>query len=47
LPLTHAVKLLRGLWFGEPWGKHLLETAVLGGILVVCTIVAARFFRWD
>jgi len=47
LPLTYAVKLLRGLWFGEAWGKHLLETAVLGGILVVCTIVAARLFRWE
>jgi len=47
LPLTYAVKLLRGLWFGEAWGKHLLETAVLGGILVVCTVLAARLFRWD
>jgi len=37
LPLTYVVKLLRGLWFGNEWGEHLLETAVL----------AARFFRWE
>jgi len=47
LPLTHAVRLLRGLWFGEPWGDHLLETAVLGGVLVVSTALASRLFRWE
>ncbi len=47
LPLTYVVKLLRGLWFGETWGAHLLEVAVLGGILVVCTALAARLFRWE
>jgi len=47
LPLTYVVKLLRGLWFGEGWGDHLLEVAVLGGILVVCTALAARLFRWE
>ncbi len=47
LPLTYVVKLLRGLWFGETWGQHLLETAVLVGILGICTAVAARFFRWE
>ncbi len=47
LPLTYVVKLLRGLWFGDTWGDHLLEVAVLGGVLVICTIVAARFFHWE
>jgi ABC-2 type transport system permease protein len=47
LPLTYVAKLLRGLWFGETWGDHLLEVAVLGGILVVCTALAARLFRWE
>lgn len=47
LPLAYVVRLLRGLWFGDSWGEHLLETAVLGGILVVCTALAARIFRWD
>ena len=47
LPLTYVARLLRGLWFGEAWGDHLLEVAVLGGILVVCTALAARLFRWE
>jgi ABC-2 type transport system permease protein len=47
LPLTYVVKLLRGLWFGETWGQHLLETAVLLGILGICAAVAARFFKWE
>lgn len=47
IPLTYVVKLLRGLWFGDAWGDHLLETAVIGGVLLVCTALAARFFRWE
>jgi len=47
LPLTYVVRLLRGLWFGDTWGEHLLETAVLAGVLVVCTALSARFFRWE
>jgi len=47
LPLTYVVRLLRGLWFGDAWGEHLLETAVLSGVLLVCTALAARFFRWE
>ena len=47
LPLTYVVRLLRGLWFGDTWGEHLLETAVLAGVLLVCTALAARFFRWE
>ena len=47
LPLTYAVELLRGLWFGNPWSDYLLATAVLLGVLVVCTALAARFFRWE
>jgi ABC-2 type transport system permease protein len=47
LPLTYVVRLLRGLWFGDAWTDHLLEMAVLGGVLVVCTVLAARFFRWE
>ena len=47
LPLTYVVRLLRGLWFGDAWGEHLLETAVLAGVLLVCTALAARLFRWE
>ena len=47
LPLKYAVDLLRGLWFGKPWSDFMLATAVLLGVLVVCTALAARFFRWE
>ncbi len=47
LPLTHGVNLLRGLWFGEAWGAHLLEVAVLGGMLVVGMAVVRFTFRWE
>lgn len=47
LPLTYVARLLRGLWFGEPFTDHLFEVAVLAGILVVFGAAAARTFRWE
>ncbi|HEY76016.1 MAG TPA: ABC transporter permease [Thermoflexia bacterium] len=47
IPLTYAVRLLQGLWFGDPWGDHLREVAALTGLLVVGGIAAARTFRWS
>jgi ABC-2 type transport system permease protein len=47
LPLTHLVALLRGLWFGQPWGDLLTEVAVLGGMGFVGTLIVARTFRWE
>ena len=47
LPLTYVVDLLQGLWFGEPWGDHLTEVAVLVGMLAVGVAVSARTFRWE
>ena len=47
LPLTYVARLLRGLWFGEPFVDHLFEVVVLVGILVVFGGAAARTFRWE
>ena len=47
LPLTYVVNLLRGLWFGEAWGDHILAVTILAGILIVSTAFAARLFRWE
>ncbi len=47
IPMTHVVSLLQGLWFGEPWGRHLAETAVLGGLLVAGVAASALTFRWE
>jgi len=47
IPLTYVVNLLRGLWAGEPWGKHLLDVGVLAGMLLLGIIVSAKTFRWE
>jgi len=47
MPLTYVVNLLRGLWAGEAWGKHLLDVGVLAGMLLVGIIVSAKTFRWE
>jgi len=47
LPLTYVIRLMRGLWVGQPWSELWLEVAVLTGILVFCGAISARFFRWE
>jgi ABC-2 type transport system permease protein len=47
LPLTYVVNLLRGLWIGEAWGTHLLDVAVLAGILVLGVVISTFTFRWE
>ena len=47
LPMTHVVTLLQGLWFGNPWSRHLVEVGVLIGILIVGVFISAKFFRWE
>lgn len=47
IPLTHVVTLLQGLWKGEAWSQHTTEGIVLGAMLVVCSVVAVKVFRWE
>jgi len=47
LPLTHVVKLMRGLWAGQSWGGLWVHGVVLGGLLVACVAVSAVAFRWE
>lgn len=47
VPLAHVVNLLQGLWIGDPFGRHLLELAVLAGLLVLGVAVSAKAFRWE
>jgi len=47
LPLTYVVNLLRGLWVGEAWSKHLLDVGVLVGMLILGIIISAKTFRWE
>ena len=45
-PLHHAVALLRGAWFGEPWSALAASALVVAGLAVVAAGVAAARFRW-
>ncbi len=47
LPLYHVVSLVRGLWFGDPWSKHLTEVAILVAIMVAGVLISAKTFRWE
>jgi ABC-2 type transport system permease protein len=47
LPLTYVVTLLRGLWVGDPWSKHLTEVLVLLVILIIGVLISVKTFRWE
>jgi len=47
LPLTHAVSLMRGIWRGDGWIAHGWDAAALALVLVVCTALSAKIFRWE
>ncbi len=47
VPLTYVVNLLRGLWVDQPWGSHLLDVAVLTGMLLLGVIISVKTFRWE
>jgi len=47
LPLTHAVTLIRGMWFGDTWSMHLMEVGILTGLLIVGVAVSAKTFKWE
>jgi len=47
LPLTYVISLLRGLWLGEAWGKHMTEVGILVVMLIVGILISAKTFRWE
>ncbi len=47
LPLTYVVRLIQGLWFNDSWQTLWFPVVILAGILVIGTLLAARFFRWE
>jgi ABC-2 type transport system permease protein len=46
-PLTYAVRLLQGIWVGDPWPSHLSDVAALVLIFALCTALSAKVFRWE
>lgn len=47
LPLTYLVRLIQGLWFGDPWRELWLPTLVMVGLLLVGSAISAWIFRWE
>ena len=47
LPLTYAVRLMRGVWNGESWLSHAPELAVLGLFFAGALLLSSRVFRWE
>lgn len=45
LPLTYAVNLLKAVYLDGAWNWP--AAAVLGGLLLVCPLLAVRTFRWE
>ena len=46
-PTTYAVSLLRGIWHGEGWYRHLGDVALLTVTFVVCAMASSKVFRWE
>jgi len=47
MPLTYIVRVLQGLWLGDPISVHLESIGILVGILVLGVAISARLFRWE
>ncbi len=47
IPLTHLVKLMRGLWIGESWRLHWINILVLLGLLIVGGLISIKIFKWE
>ena len=47
LPLYYVIDLLRQTWNVSPITSHMTDVAVLAGLCLVSSVLAARFFRWS
>lgn len=47
LPMTYVVSLLQGILSGDSWWAHTGDVAALAVVIVVCTAISARIFRWE
>lgn len=47
LPTTHAVALMQGVWDGSGWRAHSMNAVALVVIMIVCSALATKFFRWE
>jgi ABC-2 type transport system permease protein len=47
LPMTHGVKLLQNLWFGQGWSGSTTHVLVMVGTLPAGLVLSTRLFRWE
>ncbi|MDH3735106.1 MAG: ABC transporter permease [Gemmatimonadota bacterium] len=47
LPMTHGVKLMQNLWFGQGWSGSLTHVLVMLALLVAGLVLSTRLFRWE
>lgn len=47
LPLTYAVRLLKGIWNGDGWFAHLGDVAALTVLFLLFTAISTKVFRWE
>jgi ABC-2 type transport system permease protein len=38
---------MRGAWYGNAWTAHVGDLAGLAIFFAVCTLLSARWFRWE
>ncbi len=46
-PLTQGLTMMKDTFLGLRTGSALLPVGVMVGVAALCTILAARFFRWE
>ena len=47
MPLTYAVSLMKGMWSGDTWAAHTGDLAALTLVIIICSALSARVFRWE
>ena len=47
LPLTQGIKLLKGTALGLPIDNIIFPIGLMGVIIVICTTVSLKFFKWE
>lgn len=47
LPLTHCIKMMKGLWQGSSITDFGSEIMIVAGVTIVCSLLSIKFFRWD
>ena len=46
-PLTHSIRMMQGIWLGDPITEYWVEMVVLGATLALGGFFAGKLFRWD